>query len=281
MQAIRTFCDEYLVRLEKLGVTDVVEILIIAFIIYYFLKWIKTTNAWAVMKGLALLLIFWLVAYILDLHAILWLFVNALGVGITALVIIFQPELRKVLEQLGNRSPFSAVGSEADTELTDEDIAELLEGIFKMAKAKTGALIVIEQQINLQEYADTGKKLDTRISCEMLLLIFQDKWPMHDGAVIIRRRRILAATCYLRLSDNMQLSKEMGTRHRAAVGVSEVSDSFTIVVSEERGEVSVARNGKIDRGVNEEDLRKQLLGLRRSKEKKRSRFALIHGKKGQ
>lgn len=280
MEVIRTFFDEYFVRLAKLKITDIIEILIIACIIYYFLRWIKTTNAWAVIKGLALLLVFWLLASIFNFHAILWLFVNALGVGITAIIIIFQPELRKVLEQLGRRdimSPFFGSGPEDATELTDHDIEELIRGVYALAKEKTGALIVIEQQIGMQEIINTGIVLDSLISSGLLISIFEDKKPLHDGAIIIRGRRITAATCYLPLSDNMQLSKDMGTRHRAGVGISEITDSFTIIVSEETGKVSIARTGEIIRGVSGDFLKEQLLGLRKSGEKKKGWFTL--GKK--
>ena len=222
MEVIKTFFDEYFVRLAKLNVTDVIEILIIAVIIYYFLRWIKTTNAWAVLKGLLFLLLFWFIASIFKLHAILWIFVNAVGVGITAIIILFQPELRKVLEQLGQRDIVPSIfgsGSEGKSVLSDRDIEELVRGVYTMAKEKTGALIVIEQQIDVQKYIDTGIVLDADISSGLLISIFEENKPLHDGAVIIRGRKIAAATCYLPLSQNMQLSKEMGTRHRAGVGI--------------------------------------------------------------
>lgn len=282
MEVIRTFFSEYFVRLEKLKITDLIEILIIAFIIYYFLKWIKTTNAWAVVKGLTFLLIFWLLASVFHLHAILWIFVNALGVGITAIIIIFQPELRKVLEQLGQKdimSPFFGASQNDAANLSDKDIDELVKGIYTLAKEKTGALVVIEQQINLKEFIDTGIELDSYISAGLLISIFEDKKPLHDGAIIIRGRRILAATCYLPLSVNMQLSKDMGTRHRAGIGISEITDSLTIIVSEEHGRVSVARNGEIIRGVNGDFLREQLLGLRKTEEKKKTLFSIGKKKK--
>ena len=273
MDIIKTFVNEYFVRLAKLNVTDLIEILIIAAIIYYFLRWIKTTNAWSVLKGLIFLLLFWFVASVFHLHAILWIFVNAVGVGITALVILFQPELRKVLEQLGQRDilPSFFESSSNDAEgLSDKDIDELVRGVFLMAKEKTGALIVIEQQISLQNRVDTGILLNADISSGLLISIFEENKPLHDGAIIIRGRKIVAATCYLPVSTNMQLSKEMGTRHRAAVGVSEESDSLTIIVSEETGKVSIARAGEIIRGINGDTLREQLLGLRKSDEKKKS-----------
>ncbi len=280
MEVIKTFFSEYYVRLEKLKATDLIEILIIAVVIYYFLRWIKTTNAWAVLKGLIFLLLFWFIASIFHLNAILWIFVNAVGVGITAIIILFQPELRKVLEQLGQKEivpSFFGAGTDDKSGLSDRDIEELVRGIYTMAKEKTGALIVIEQQIDIQRYIDTGIVLDADISSGLLISIFEEGRPLHDGAVIIRGKKIVAATCYLPLSNNMQLSKDMGTRHRAAVGVSEESDSFTIIVSEETGKVSIAKGGEIIRGISGDLLKEQLYGMRKPEEKKKGWFLL--GKK--
>ena len=280
MEVIKTFFSEYYVRLEKLKATDLIEILIIAVVIYYFLRWIKTTNAWAVLKGLIFLLLFWFIASIFHLNAILWIFVNAVGVGITAIIILFQPELRKVLEQLGQKEivpSFFGAGTDDKSGLSDRDIEELVRGIYTMAKEKTGALIVIEQQIDIQRYIDTGIVLDADISSGLLISIFEEGRPLNDGALIIRGKNIVSATCYLPLSNNMQLSKDMGTRHRAAVGVSEESDSFTIIVSEETGKVSIAKGGEIIRGISGDLLKEQLYGMRKPEEKKKGWFLL--GKK--
>ena len=217
---------------------------------------------------------------IFHLNAILWIFVNAVGVGITAIIILFQPELRKVLEQLGQKEivpSFFGAGTDDKSGLSDRDIEELVRGIYTMAKEKTGALIVIEQQIDIQRYIDTGIVLDADISSGLLISIFEEGRPLHDGAVIIRGKKIVAATCYLPLSNNMQLSKDMGTRHRAAVGVSEESDSFTIIVSEETGKVSIAKGGEIIRGISGDLLKEQLYGMRKPEEKKKGWFLL--GKK--
>lgn len=271
MRGIQTFFNEYLIRLTRLKLGDILEILIIAMIIYYFLRWIKTTNAWAVLKGLIMLFLCWLIAYIFDLHAIQWLFVNAVGVGITALVILFQPELRRVLEQIGERgfAPSFFASSVDQQNLTDKDIKEIITAVYKMSEIRMGALIVFERRIDLQGMIDSGIVIDAEISSQLLLAIFEDGKPLHDGAVIVRGRRLLAATCYLPLSSNMQLDKEMGTRHRAAVGVSEETDSFTVVVSEETGIVSITRNGEIIREISKERLEKELCGLRNVSEKKR------------
>ncbi|MBQ9119542.1 MAG: diadenylate cyclase CdaA [Lachnospiraceae bacterium] len=282
MEVIRTFWNEYLVRLDKLRVTDFIEILILAVIIYYFLKWIKTTNAWAVLKGLTTLLMCWLIAYIFDFHAILWFFANAIGVGITAIIILFQPELRKVLEQLGKKdimSPFFGPSNEGREVLQQEDVDELIRGVYALAKEKTGALIVIEQQIDLGKIIETGIALDSVISSGLLISIFEDKKPLHDGAVIIRGRRIAAATCYLPLSENMQLSKDMGTRHRAGVGISETADCFTIIVSEESGKVSIAKAGEIIRGVSGDFLKEQLNAMCKTGDRKKGWFLMSNKRK--
>lgn len=271
MRWLQTFFNEYLIRLTRLKIGDILEILIITMIIYYFLRWIKTTNAWAVLKGLLILFVCWLVAYIFDLHAIQWIFVNAVGAGIMALVILFQPELRRVLEQLGSGVVPSLLGGRAiDQEtLTNGDIDEIIHAVYHMAKEKTGALIVIERQISLQEQIKTGIEIDANICSGLLISIFEENKPLHDGAVIIRGRKLLTATSYLPLSSNMQLSKEVGTRHRAAVGISEETDSFTIVVSEERGSVSIARNGELIRGISADRLRTELQALQAAPEKKK------------
>jgi diadenylate cyclase len=263
VSVLKTFVQEYLVRFYKLRVTDLVEILIIAWLIYIFIKWVRTTRAWALMRGIFLLVIFWLAAWIFNFHVIQWLFVNALSVGITAIIIIFQPELRKVLEQLGQRnimSPIFTISSNRDKSerFTDKTIEEIAVASTDLAKVKTGALIVIEQEVKLGEYISTGIDIDAMVSRQLLINIFEYNTPLHDGAVIVRGNRILAATCYLPLSDNMQLSKELGTRHRAGVGISENTDSFTIIVSEETGKISIARGGELIRGVDGEYLRAKL-----------------------
>ena len=177
---------------------------------------------------------------------------------------VFQPELRKILEQLGRKNflaPIFVDSSEGNERFSDKTIDELVRATYEMAKVKTGALIVIEQDTNLSEYESTGIALDSLVSSELLINIFEHNTPLHDGAVIMRGNRLVAATCYLPLSDNMELSKELGTRHRAAVGISEVTDSFTIVVSEETGSVSIAVAGRIFRNVDGDKLQAHLVRL--------------------
>ena len=240
---------------------DIVEILIISFLFYHILLWIKNTRAWNLFKGIIVILLFVLVAAIFQMNTILWLAENTLSVRLTALVIIFQPELRKALENLGGKNVLGKLfdfGKVEENKFSDHTIDELIKACYAMGKVKTGALIVIEDEILLNEYVRTGIDIDAIISSQLLINIFEKNTPLHDGAVIVRGDRVVSATCYLPLSDSMTLSKDLGTRHRAAVGISEVSDSLTIVVSEETGKVSIAMRGQIYRNVNADFLRGKL-----------------------
>ena len=240
---------------------DVVEILIISFLFYYILLWIKNTRAWNLFKGIMIILIFILLALIFHMNTILWLAENLLSVGLLALVIIFQPELRKALENLGGKNLFGRwfnFGKTDNDRFSDRTIEELIKASYAMGKVRTGALIVVEDEILLNEYVRTGIDVDAIISSLLLITIFEKNTPLHDGAVIVRGDRVVSATCYLPLSDSLVLSKDLGTRHRAAVGISEVSDSLTIVVSEETGKVSIALRGQIYHGVDADFLREKL-----------------------
>lgn len=255
---------------EALNVTktDVAEIIILSFIIYQIMVWIKSTRAWNLLKGFSVVLVVLAVAAVFHMNTILWIAENFFSLGITAVIIVFQPELRRALEQLGEKNILSSIvpfdSSKKEEEgITDRTISELIRACFEMGKARTGALIVIEQSVSLQEYDRTGIPIDSLVSSQLLLNIFEKNTPLHDGAIIIRGNRIVSATCYLPLSDNMELSKELGTRHRAAVGISEISDSLTIVVSEETGGISVAREGGLVRNLDQEGLRKHLKALQK------------------
>lgn len=254
--------------------TDVAEIIILSFIFYQILVWIKSTRAWTLLKGFAVVLALLAVAAIFHMNTILWIAENFFSLGITAVIIVFQPELRRALEQLGEKNILSSIvpfeSSRKEEEgITDRTIQELVRACFEMGKARTGALIVLEQSVSLKEYERTGISIDSVVSSQLLLNIFEKNTPLHDGAVILTGNRLRSATCYLPLSDNMNLSKALGTRHRAAVGVSEVSDSLTIVVSEETGSVSVAKNGRLLRNLNQEQLKEQLQTLRSKPEEGR------------
>ena len=205
----------------------------------------------------------YIVAYILDMSVILWVFDKTIGLGITALLIVFQPELRKALEELGQKKIVSSIlpfdeNKDRNIRFTDRTVNEIVRATSELAKAKTGALIIMEKDIILSEYERTGIIIDSAISSQLLINIFEHNTPLHDGAVIVRGDRIVAATCYLPLSDNMGLSKDLGTRHRAAVGISEVSDSLTVIVSEETGMISVAVGGKLLRNIDGDLLRRKL-----------------------
>ena len=240
---------------------DIVEILIISFLFYHILLWIKSTRAWNLFKGIMIILLFVLIAAVFQMNTILWLAENTLNVGLIALVIIFQPELRKALENLGGKNIFGSlfnIGRTEENKFSDRTIDELIKACYAMGKVKTGALIVIEDEILLNEYVRTGIDVDAILSSQLLINIFEKNTPLHDGAVIVRGNRVVSATCYLPLSDSLSLSKDLGTRHRAAVGISEVSDSMTVVVSEETGKVSVAMRGQIYHGIDADFLRNKL-----------------------
>lgn len=264
--SVWNYINQY-VAFNTIHWNDLLDIIILSFLLYEIMVWIKKTRAWVLLKGFAVLLVFIFVAWAFRLNTILWLGKNIFSLGITALVIVFQPELRKALEQLGRQNIISSVFSfdsakESEARFSDKTVNELIKAVFEMAKVKTGALIVIEKKTPLNEYERTGITLDSVITSQLLINIFEKNTPLHDGAVIIRGDRIVSATCYLPLSDNLFLSKELGTRHRAAVGISEVTDSLTIVVSEETGAVSVAMEGDIKRNLNQDDLRAQLVAAR-------------------
>ena len=246
-------------------VINALEILLIAVVVYYIVRWIMNNHVLVLLKGMLVLLVFYMLASILGFDAVKWIFQNALGISITALIILFQPELRKGLEQLGKRNIVTPFLDSADENVfTDNTVDEIVEAVCAMAKERTGALIVIERKVRLDEVENTGIVLDALISSELIMNIFQKNFPLHDGAVVVRGNRIAAATCYLPRSENNSLSKELGTRHRAAVGISEVSDSVTIVVSEETGAISIAENGDLTRRVGRELLYDRLKELQNS-----------------
>lgn len=245
----------------SISIIDIIEILIISVLFYHVLVWIKNTRAWNLFKGIIVILIFVLVAAFFQMNTILWLAKNTLDIGLLAVVVIFQPELRHALENLGGKKFFGnlfTIGRTEDVKFSDKTIDELVKACFAMGKVKTGALIVIEDSIRLDEYIRTGIDVDGLLTSQLLINIFEKNTPLHDGAVIVRGDRVVSATCYLPLSDSLRLSKDLGTRHRAAVGISEVSDSLTIVVSEETGKVSVAMKGDIHHDVDADFLKKQL-----------------------
>ena len=241
---------------------DILEIFIIAFLVYNILVWAKDTRLWSLLKGIIVIVAFILIAAIFNMSTILWIVEKVVGIAITAMVVILQPELRKALEELGRKNFFANLFSigDARTEerFSDKTLNEITRACVEMAKVRTGALIVIEQNHPLTEYERTGIDVDGIVTSQLLINIFEHNTPLHDGAVIIRGDRITAATCYLPLSDNMGIGKELGTRHRAGIGVSEATDSFTIIVSEETGKISVAYEGELERSLDSDRLRERL-----------------------
>ena len=277
---VASFFNRYVTWLSfpSMKWTDIVEIIIIAYLLYRVLVWVKDTKAWSLMKGILVILVFVLVAALFSMTTILWIAKNIFGVAVTAMVVVFQPELRKALEQLGRRKVFSGLFFIDSSRVTgqlfsDKTIQELVRASFAMGRERTGALMVIQQKDSLDDYAKTGIMLDSLVSSQLLVNIFEHNTPLHDGAVIIESDRIVSATCYLPLSENMALSKELGTRHRAGVGISEVTDSLTVIVSEETGRVSVAYEGVLTRNVDPDKLREMLRIVQGKKiEKKKLSF---------
>lgn len=266
MNAISNFIEEYISNIyipRTLRVSNIFEIIILAIILYEFMAWVKTTRAFALLKGVIVILVFLIIAYIFNFTTILWIAGKVINIAIIAVVVIFQPELRKALEQLGQKKYFKSIlpfteKKDKGERFSDKTVNELVRACFELAKNKTGALIVIEQDILLTDYEKTGIPVDGIVTSQLLINIFEHNTPLHDGAVIVRGDRIVSATCYLPLSDNMQISKELGTRHRAAVGISEVTDTMTLVVSEETGNVSIAIAGELIRAVDQDYLKKKL-----------------------
>ncbi|MBQ2472928.1 MAG: diadenylate cyclase CdaA [Lachnospira sp.] len=248
--------------IPRISWSDIIEIIIIAFVIYNVLVWIKNTKAWALLKGIIIVVVFALFAYVLNLKTILWIASKTISVGIIALVIIFQPELRRALEQLGRKrlvTSFINFGERAKNERFSSDtVNAIVRACYEMGAVYTGALIVIEQDMILDEYERTGIEVDGIVTSQLLINIFEHNTPLHDGAVIVRGDRVVAATCYLPLSDSTNINKALGTRHRAGLGISEVTDSITLIVSEETGKVSVAVGGELIHDIDEDSLRNKL-----------------------
>lgn len=267
---LQTVAEKYLYwySISAIGISDILEIIIISVIVYQIIKWVQLTRAWTLFKGVIMLLLFALFAAVFQLNTISWLLSNSLSVGITAAIIIFQPELRRALEQLGRKNLFrnfifsSTEYGETNNAMTEKTIVEIVKAAFEMGKVRTGALMVIERSVALGEYERTGIAVDGILTSQLLINIFEHNTPLHDGAVIIRGNRIVSATCYLPLTDSMEIGKELGTRHRAAVGISEVSDSITIIVSEETGAVSLTRDGKLYRNLTRDELQEKLEPLK-------------------
>ncbi len=280
---------EYLARMyswiafmpKMITFTNIIEILLLSFLIYKILCWVQNTRAWTLLKGGLMIIVFYLLATFFRLTTITWIIEQMGLIAVLAVLIIFQPELRKALEQLGSKNILTELflseegrGPEGYTEKT---VNEIVRAAYEMGKVKTGALIVIEKETGLQEIERTGIEVDGIVTSQLLINIFEHNTPLHDGAVVIRGNRITAATCYLPLSDNTNISKDLGTRHRAALGISESTDSMTVVVSEETGRVSLAQGGELKR-ISDPEVLRAALTVETSEEVATGRFKIWKGR---
>ena len=268
MERISFFIEQNISNLHipTIKVTDIIEILIISFLVYHIMVWVRNTRAWSLLKGVVVILVFVLLAEVFHMTTIMWIIQNVLYLGTVAIIVVLQPELRKALEELGKKNFLLGIFRDNDEEeglFSDQTIKEITRAAFEMGKVRTGALMVIKQEDNLAEFERTGIAVDGIVTCELLINIFEHNTPLHDGAVIISGNRITSATCYLPLSDSMMLSKELGTRHRAGVGMSEETDSLVVIVSEETGKVSIAYKGTLERNVTAEELEIKLTSIQK------------------
>lgn len=244
--------------MSSIGITDVLDILIVAFLVYTVLRFIRETRAEQLAKGLLVLVIGTAIADLTHLYTVHWILSNVMTVGMIAVVVLFQPELRRALEKLGRAKLVRFVG-DMDKDEAKNMVVEIAKAIESMSQSKTGALMVIERETTLNDIVETGTVIDAAISAEMIGNIFYEGAPLHDGAMILRGDRLYAAGCVLPLTQNKKLSKELGTRHRAGIGVTETSDALVIIVSEETGVVSFAENGQLTRFIDIKRIEKILL----------------------
>ncbi|MCR5501377.1 MAG: diadenylate cyclase CdaA [Lachnospiraceae bacterium] len=270
LETIRVFIPS----ISAIRPQDYVEVIILSFLFYQILVWVKNTRAYSLLKGILLIVFFLAIASLLEMNTIVWMAQNLLPVALTAIVIILQPEIRKAVEELGRKKVFASIipfdfkaTGEIEGRFSDRTINEIVRASVEMGKVKTGALIVLEQEQSLNEYERTGIDVDAVVTSQLLINIFEKNTPLHDGAVIISGNRVVSATCYLPLTDSTMLSKELGTRHRAGIGISEATDSMTIIVSEETGNISVAYLGKLTRMRDGDHLKETLQTIQNKTEK--------------
>ena len=262
--SIRSYLDWF--YFPKISWTDVLDIFIIAYLIYHILLWLKTSRAWTLLRGIGIIVLFLGLAALLRLNTILWISKNLINVFLLAIIILFQPELRNALDELGRKNILrniinNTTTKDPDRNLSDRTVFELVKTATELSKTKTGALIVLEHKTPLGEYINTGILIDAEVTEQLLVNIFEKNTPLHDGAVIVRNNRIIAATCYLPLTERTDVNKELGTRHRAGLGISEATDSMTIIVSEETGGISIAHRGVLYRDLGETQIREKLADI--------------------
>lgn len=257
----------------NLRVKDIIDILIVATAFYKLFQLIRETRAEQLTKGILALFVFTKVSEWLQLYTVFWILEKTMTVGILALIIVFQPELRRALEYIGRSNFFTKSFMEVKDESLSQLVEEIVEAVASLSRQKIGALIVIERATGLSEIVETGTRIDGIVSSDLLINIFIPNTPLHDGAVIIKEDMIKAAGCFLPLTENTSLSKDLGTRHRAALGVSEKSDSLSIIVSEETGAISIAENGSLARYLDTKTLRQILMDMYKPKDQKPTFFA--------
>ena len=283
MPDIASFLKNFTMSHLSISLTDVIEMLILAYVIYKLLVWVKNTRTWFLVKGMVVILGFLGLAILFQFDTILFIAKNSLSVIMIALIVVFQPELRTALEHLGKGNVLmNLLATNASMAMAGFDartIDELVKASYALGRTRTGALMVIERELPLGEFIRTGIELDALVTSQLLINIFEHNTPLHDGAVIIRGNRVVAATCYLPLSNSQEISKDLGTRHRAALGVSENTDSITIIVSEESGRVSLASEGKLQLGITPEQLREELSVYQAEDEPSTRRFIRWKGRR--
>ena len=271
------FFDYVIKYIQLLRISDFIDILIVAIILYYLINLIRETRAMQLVKGIIFLFIVFFLSQWLKLNALNYILGGAMQIGAFAIVVIFQPELRNLLERMGRFNVGNIIDFAADT--ADDELQRVIESISvaaaNMSESKTGALIVIERTTRLGEFISTGTMLDANVSSGLLENIFVPNTPLHDGAVIIRNNIIVTAGCLLPLTANNNLSRDLGTRHRAAIGLSEVTDAVIVVVSEETGKISIALNGSLTRNLSKESLSKALMKIINQKPAKQEKIDKI------
>ena len=247
--------------LMSIKTTDIIDIVVVAYLLYRLLGFIKETRAQQLFRGVLLIVVFFLISEVFNLSLLNWLITRLITVGLIAVVILFQPEIRRGLEQIGRRGVLSRQFRDMGKEEIYATVHRIVDAVDDFSSTHTGALMAIERETMLNDIAETGVIIDAEISVRLLGNLFYEGSPLHDGAVIIRGDRVYAASCVLPLTERQNIGKNLGTRHRAALGLSEVSDAFIIVVSEETGAISVAQNGEFRRFLDLKTLEKMLLDI--------------------
>lgn len=243
----------------NIGILDIVDITIVAYVFYKLYMLIKETRAEQLIKGIIVLLVATKASEILQLHVVSYILKNTMTVGVIAFLIVFQPELRRALEYIGRTKFILKPIGEFENEDIDESIEEIVEALFSLSRQKIGALIIIEKETGINDIIQTGTILEAKITRQLLINIFIPNTPLHDGALVIKNNKIIAAGCFLPLTEDKNLNKELGTRHRAGIGISERSDCMSLIVSEETGYISMAQNGNLYRNMSKEYI-KEILG---------------------